>query len=62
MFLDRGRGSAQAPAGGGRRQRTGGSGADDGAWDLPSSIAAPVTGTRGLAGKLTIRALRWMGF
>ena len=40
----------------------GGSGADDGAWDLPSSIAAPVTGTRGLAGKLTIRALRWMGF
>lgn len=32
-----------------------------GAWDLPVSITPPPAGTRGLAGRLTIKALRWVG-
>lgn len=35
--------------------------APDGAWDLPIRITPPSAGTRGLAGTLTIKALRWVG-
>ena len=51
---------ARVQAAGGDTTR-GGTRSDDGAWELPGSITPPVGGARGLAGKLTIKALRWVG-
>lgn len=48
-------------AAGGHTARGAAAGADDGAWDLPASIAPAGAETRGLAGRLTIKALRWIG-
>lgn len=40
---------------------TRGAGDAGGAWELPASITPAVQGTRGVAGKLAIKALRWVG-
>jgi len=47
---------ARVQAAGGDTTR-GGTRSDDGAWELPGSITPPVGGARGLAGKLTIKAI-----
>lgn len=48
-------------AAGGHGTRGGTAAADDGAWELPASITPAGAATRGLAGRLTIKALRWIG-